>query len=107
MALAARFSPRLGLALTLVWVALLALTGAEHALLFLAPALLIAIPLLGGRYVGEELIARLVRRRGRRRPRPVRALVARRAAAAPVAPRGAALLALGLAVRPPPRFGCC
>ncbi|HZO05566.1 MAG TPA: hypothetical protein VFB52_04205 [Solirubrobacterales bacterium] len=105
MALAARFSPRLGLALTLVWVALLALTGAEHALLFLAPALLIAIPLLGGHYVGEELIARLVRRR--RRPRPARALVARRVAPAPAAPRGAALLALGLAVRPPPRFGCC
>jgi hypothetical protein len=102
MKLAVRLTPQVSLALTLGWVALLALTGSTDALLFLAPALLIAIPLLGGRYLGEEMIARFVARRGR----PRRRSMAPRRAAPPVPatwlPRGTRLIAFGLAKRPPP-----
>jgi hypothetical protein len=95
------FTDKRALAVTLCWVAALALTGSTDALLFFAPALLILIPLFGGFYVGEELIARLTARRARPR---------RRSAAAPAAPpvpatwlpRGARLLAASLAKRPPP-----
>jgi hypothetical protein len=98
-----RFTEKQALALTLCWVAALALTGSTDALLFLAPALLIAIPLLGGRYIGEELIVKLVERRAR---------PARRPASAPSSslrpvfvswrPRGTRLIAFSLAKRPPP-----
>ncbi|MDQ2630446.1 MAG: hypothetical protein M3Y75_05660, partial [Actinomycetota bacterium] len=71
MNLAARLTPKASLVLTLCWVALLAVTGSTDALLFLAPALLIAIPLFAGRYVGEELIAKFVARRARPRKRSV------------------------------------
>lgn len=101
MRLVDRFTDKKALALTLCWVAVLAVTGSTDVLLFLAPALLIAIPLLGGRYVGEELIAKLAAKRARPR---------RASAPAPVAPaaprnwrpRGASLLAFSLAKRPPP-----
>jgi|GEM_PF-3208812 len=103
MQLASRYTDKGALVLTLCWVAALALTGATDALLFLAPALLIAIPLFGGRYLGEELIAKLAARRAR---------ASRRSAKAPVSPlppapaswrpRGAALIAFSLAKRPPP-----
>jgi len=103
--IASRFSAKLALAITVGWVAMLAVTGAGEVLLFLAPALLIAIPLIGGRYVGEELIVKLATRRHRRRgraaafERPLR----------PVPPparrvRGARLIAFSLAKRPPPGF---
>lgn len=102
MNLAARLTPKASLAATLCWVALLAATGSTDVLLFLAPALLIVIPLLGGRYLGEELIANLIARRARPR--------ARAAAPSPMAPRvpttwlprGTRLIAFGLAKRPPP-----
>jgi len=97
-----RFSARTALAITLGWVLLLAATGATEALLFMAPALLIAVPLVAGRYVGEELIARLAARRARR-PRPRRAIALPAPAKAPVfPPRGARLIAHSLAKRPPP-----
>jgi hypothetical protein len=97
-----RFTPGRALALTLCWVAILALTGTTDALLFLAPALLIAIPLFGGRYIGEELIAKLAARRGR--PRPQAALRSPVAPPRPATwlPRGTRLIAFGLAKRPPP-----
>jgi hypothetical protein len=102
MNLAARLTPKTCLMLTLAWVAILALTGSTDALLFLAPALLIAIPLFGGRYLGEEMIARFVARGARSRPRPA----ATRRGAPPVPatwlPRGTRLIAFGLAKRPPP-----
>jgi hypothetical protein len=102
MAFAARFSARGALILTLCWVGLLAVTGSTDALLFLAPALLISVPLLGGRYVGEELIARCVERVARlaRRSRP--ATERAPASIATWLPRGALLLARSLATRPPP-----
>ncbi len=84
---------------------LLPLHGIETGLLYLAPALILALPLLAGRYVGEDDIARLARgivwlRRRRtanrlvaRLPRAPRALVV----------RGGRLLAAGLAQRGPPK----
>lgn len=98
----ARFGAKSALAVTLCWVAVLALTGSTEALLFLAPALLIAVPLLGGRYVGEELIARLVARRTRPRRRALASPAPHSPLAAALRPRGTALLAFSLAKRPPP-----
>jgi len=101
--MAAHFTDRRALALTLFWVAALALTGSTEALLFLAPALLIAIPLIGGRYIGEELVVKLAA--GRVRPQRWTA-ISSVLPAAPVAgnrrPRGNRLIAFSLAKRPPP-----
>jgi hypothetical protein len=97
------FTDKKALAITLCWIAALAIIGSTDVLLFLAPALLILIPLFGGLYVGEELIAKLVTRRARPQ---------RRAAVAPSwplppaprswRPRGTGLIAFSLAKRPPP-----
>jgi hypothetical protein len=84
---------KLGLAAMLVLLAAAIAVGGAGALL-MAPALLAVLPLLLGRYPGEELLARLVAvRRAQRRisadarlPRAPRALGRRRAA---LASRGA------------------
>lgn len=101
MRLIARYTDEKALAATVCWVALLVATGSTEALLFLAPALLIVIPLLGGRYLGEELIAKFVARRSRPRRGPA---TARQAPSVPAVwlPRGTRLIAFGLAKRPPP-----
>jgi hypothetical protein len=77
--------------------------GLETGVLFLSPAIVLLASLLTGRYVGEAQIARLAgaMRCGRRR---------RLRAAAPASPlrgrvlmpRGGRLVAMSLAVRPPP-----
>ena len=102
MKTAAMFTPARALAITLCWVAVLGITGSTDALLFLAPALLIAIPLLGGRYVGEELIAKFVARRSRSRARTASPAPLASPAPATWLPRGTRLIAFGLAKRPPP-----
>jgi hypothetical protein len=77
--------------------------GFVHSASFVAPVLLVAVPLLAGRFIGEETIHRVAgyeRRsaaRGRppvqfRRPRPIFRVLA----------RGGRLIADALAVRPPP-----
>jgi hypothetical protein len=75
--------------------------GLDPGALFMAPALLLLIPLLAGRYVGEErLTARAKRRPAIRAPRQLQA-------ARPLATnhsRGSELIARFLAVRPPPPF---
>lgn len=103
MRLASCFTDRKALAITICWVAALAVAGSTEALLFMAPALLIVIPLLGGHYIGEELIVKLATRRAR----PPRR--AARASAWPLPPipeswrpRGTGLIAFSLAKRPPP-----
>jgi hypothetical protein len=103
MRLARRFTDKKALAITLCWVVGLAITGATDVLLFLAPALLIAIPLLGGHYVGEELIVKLAERRAS----PLRRATTSPAWPLPPAPeswrpRGTGLIAFSLAKRPPP-----
>ncbi len=82
-----------------------ALAGLTEALAYAAPLLVLLLPLLAGRFVGEERIARAAARiRRARRPRAA-------VAVAPVTwlrgmtlvPRGAGLIARALAVRPPPQ----
>jgi hypothetical protein len=101
--LARRVTENKALAFTLCGVAALAVTGSTDVLLFLAPALLIAIPLLGGCYIGEELIVRLAARRARP-PRRAKSSTALPAPPVPESwrPRGTGLLAFSLAKRPPP-----
>lgn len=85
------------------WMLLQGIAGVGDGLAMLAPALLLVVPLLAGRYPGEEALervrlARLAPPRSRRRalrtggPRRSRACV----------PRGGMLLAARLAKRPPP-----
>ncbi len=101
MRLRGQFTEKRALAMTLCWVAALALTGSTDVLLFLAPALLIAIPLFCGRYFGEELIARLARKRT---PKPSRSRLASPRPRAPRTwrPSGSHLIGFSLAERPPP-----
>ena len=78
--------------------------GLDTGVLHLAPALLLLVPLLAGRYLGEERIAALATVL---RPAVPRAVVARLSARLPRAPRvtiarGGALLAAALAERGPP-----
>jgi hypothetical protein len=80
-----------------------ALAGHPHLLAYAGPLWLLTLPLIAGRYVGEEALVRLRRDRPvRRRPLASRALPkgARRVAA--LLPRGGSLIAEALAVRPPP-----
>lgn len=73
--------------------------GLDGGVLFLAPALLLALPLLRGRYPGAERLAKLIHRRTALRA--PRALPSTRRPAT-VRPRGGELIARSLAVRPPP-----
>jgi hypothetical protein len=76
--------------------------GLDTGVLLLSPALVLLLPLLAGRYLGEEQLERLVARRvAPRRPRPVSAPLPRRRPRAVVV-RGGRLLASALAERGPP-----
>jgi hypothetical protein len=90
-------------ALTALWVLGLELLGVDAALAYLAPSLLILLPLLSGRYPGEEALVRAAARRARpvRRGRP--AAVPRRRARDALLPRGGRLVGAALAGRAPPR----
>jgi hypothetical protein len=96
------FIARFALAVAACWAVALALTGSTDVLLFLAPALLIAVPLIAGRYVGEKLIARLVEKRTAQRRRPASAPTPALREPAVWLPRGTGLIAFSLAKRPPP-----
>jgi hypothetical protein len=71
------------------------------AILCLAPALALVLPLLLRRYPGERLLVVVAERRRTRWPLP-RSSVARRRLPRLPAVRGGQLLARSLAVRPPP-----
>ncbi|MEY2512644.1 MAG: hypothetical protein QOJ89_2 [bacterium] len=80
--------------------------GVHSDVLLALPALLFALPLLAGRYVGEERLARLAaafvpkaRRAPVAAPAPARRSPRR-------LPRGGSLIAASLAVRPPPAAPC-
>jgi hypothetical protein len=60
-------------ALTVVWLHGLELLSVEAALAYLAPALLILLPLLSGRYPGDEALLRVAGRPSRRTRRPPQA----------------------------------
>jgi hypothetical protein len=101
MRFSGRFIAGLALVLTSCWALALAFSGSTDTLLYLAPLLLLAAPLVAGRYVGESLVLKLASIGRRRRPRP------RRARPLPKAPsvwsaRGARMIAFSLAERPPP-----
>jgi hypothetical protein len=101
MRLVSRFTAGLALAITAGWALSLAFSGSTDVLLYLAPALLIVVPLLAGRYVGESLIVKLASRGRRRHPRRA----STQAPPKPPAiwlPRGTRLIAFSLAERPPP-----
>ena len=81
---------------------LAALAGHPELLAYSAPLFLVAVPLIAGRYVGEEHLERLRTGLGaRRRPLPTPLRVPRRRPAALV-PRGGRLIAAALAERAPP-----
>jgi hypothetical protein len=90
-------------ALTGVWLLGLELLGVEAALAYLAPALLILLPLLGGRYPGDEALVRVASRRApvgaRREGAPA---MSRRRQDAALLPRGGRLVGAALAGRAPP-----
>jgi hypothetical protein len=92
----------LGLAALTLALAALTLGGVHGDVLLALPALLFALPLLAGRYVGEERLARFAAAfvSARRRPAASPPMTARRSPRA--LPRGGHLIAASLAVRPPP-----
>jgi hypothetical protein len=77
------------------------IVGMSAGLLFLAPAVLLALPLLAGRYIGAERLSRIAHARSPRRPRRAAAGLPPRAGER-LLPRGGLLIAASLAVRPPP-----
>jgi hypothetical protein len=77
--------------------------GFGELLAFAAPLMVLALPLLAGRYLGEERIARAASRRRRPRTRPRSQAVPRAwLRALRTIGRGGRLIAESLAVRPPP-----
>ena len=89
-------------ALVLAWMVADALTGSATGLLYLAPALVLALPLILGRFPGEEALA------GFAAAAPATAAQAAARIPAPrsyvrVMQRGGRLVASALAKRPPPR----
>src|SRR4051812_24778438 len=84
--------------LAALWLIGLHVGGLDIGLLFLAPAFILLLPLLAGRYVGEGALAphlRTVRR-------AVAAALHRSRPRARLAPRGGLLLGCSLAGRAPP-----
>jgi hypothetical protein len=80
----------------------LTLIGVHSDVLLVAPVLVLALPLLAGRYIGEEQLARLAGSFDCGRRRPLAALVPDVRRAPLRLPRGGRLIAASLAVRPPP-----
>lgn len=74
--------------------------GLGSGCLFLAPAVLLVLPLLAGRYLGAERLSRIARTRLPNRPTLSPARKPRMWGFVP--PRGGMLIAASLAVRPPP-----
>ena len=76
--------------------------GVHSDALLAIPALVFIIPLLSGRYLGEQQLARLAAVFQSRRRRPAVALLPTILRAGQSMPRGGCLIASSLAVRPPP-----
>src|SRR3954447_24618615 len=88
----------LGLAaLTLLFALVQSATGISADVLLAAPALVLLLPLLAGRYVGEDGLARLTAALVPRRRRPAVAALAPPRRAPPVLARGGGPIALALA----------
>lgn len=91
-----------GLAALTLAIAALPLVGLHSDLLLAVPALLFIVPLLAGRYIGEERLARLAAAFAPRPRRAARSLTATARRSPRALPRGGRLIAASLAVRPPP-----
>jgi uncharacterized protein YcnI len=87
---------------TALWTLAMFFLGVGDALAHLAPVLLILLPLLSGRYPGEEALARRVATRTRRRLRPRPAVPRRGHVVGHLLPRGGRLMGRALAGRAPP-----
>jgi hypothetical protein len=81
---------------------LAALLGHAEVLAYLAPVLVVALPLIAGRYLGEERLERLRSRVVRPRARRVAGTRTEVRRSPVLAPRGGRLLAHALAERGPP-----
>ncbi|MEA2321452.1 MAG: hypothetical protein QOD81_1302 [Solirubrobacteraceae bacterium] len=82
-----------------LWLAGLHVGGLDTGLLFLAPAFVLLLPLLAGRYPGERVLAPLLAR-VRRAVTPAPRVPRRRPR---LVPRGGLLVGCSLAGRAPPR----
>jgi hypothetical protein len=88
-------------ALAVFWLVTRSFVDLGLGLLFLAPAVLLALPMIAGRYVGAERLSRVAARRAPAvRESGPSLLAPRRCWRVP--PRGGLLIAASLAVRPPP-----
>jgi hypothetical protein len=86
----------------LAWATVQSVVGYDGGWTFLAPAIVVALPLLAGRYLGEDRIVGLARRYTASPPsRPPR-VQGRPRAPQRLLWRGGALIAGSLAERPPP-----
>jgi hypothetical protein len=92
----------LGLAGLTLALASLTLVGVHSDVLLAAPVLVFGLPLLAGRYVGEEQLARLAAAFLATRRRPAATIAPHARGSARRLPRGGRLIAAALAVRPPP-----
>src|ERR1700680_799390 len=87
--------------LAVAWLIARSIVGLGTGFVFLLPAVIMALPLVAGRYIGAERLGRISRSRSPRRRRvPAGSPVRRTFRPAP--PRGGLLIAVSLAVRPPP-----
>jgi hypothetical protein len=93
----------LGLTALTLALAALTLVGVESDVLLALPVLLFALPLLTGRYVGEQRLARLAAAFVPTRRRAAGSLPTTACRSPRALPRGGHLIAASLAVRPPPR----
>jgi hypothetical protein len=89
-------------AISCVWLLGLEMLGVEAAFAYLAPALLILLPLLSGRYPGDRALARAGARRASAGPRPRSSRPPRPRARPGLLPRGGRLVGTALAGRAPP-----
>jgi hypothetical protein len=95
----------LGLAaLTAVFAVVQSATGISADVLLAAPVLVLLLPLLAGRYLGEDGIARLAAFVARPRRRLVAARTSQPLRAPRALPRGGRLIAVALGRRGPPAY---
>jgi hypothetical protein len=97
----------LGLAALTLALASLTLLGVHSDVLLAAPVLVFGLPLLAGRYVGEQQLARLVAAFVGARRRPAGTITPHARRSVRRLPRGGRLIAAALAVRPPPAGAGC
>ena len=79
--------------------------GLDGDALLAVPVLLLLLPILGGRYLGEDSLARLAARVAPAARRPVRTAAPSLRRSTRVPARGGALIAVRLAHRGPPAAG--